>query len=125
MTDNGLLSRFGTGSRSKPPPTNPVSVGGGTQGIWAGNKLFYRSNDDRIMVTNYSIESGNFTPQVPHLWSDVQIADTGVLPNFDVSADAEHVAVLMPAANTRDGSRRRVSVVLNFTDLLRERLMGP
>ncbi len=103
-----------------------VSVGGGSQGIWAGHKLFYRSNDDHIMVLMYRVESGRFIPDRPRRWSDLQAADTGVLPDFDVSADGEHVAVLMPAGRTLSNpSRPHVTFLLQFTDLLQQRLRRP
>jgi serine/threonine-protein kinase len=101
-----------------------VSVGGGTQGIWAGHKLFYRRNDNRLMVLTYHTNAGKFVADPPRLWSDVQIADTGVLPNFDASLDGRHVVVLMPA--TLDTLRRtHVTFLIHFTDLLRERIPGP
>lgn len=99
-----------------------VSAGGGTQGIWAGRKLFYRANDNRIMVVTYRMVAGKFVPDQPRPWTDVRVGDTGVLPNFDVSADGEHVAVLMPVAKRSEEGRTRVTFLLHFSDLLRERL---
>jgi hypothetical protein len=76
------------------------------------------------MVLTYHTNAGKFVADPPRLWSDVQIADTGVLPNFDASLDGRHVVVLMPA--TLDTLRRtHVTFLIHFTDLLRERIPGP
>jgi eukaryotic-like serine/threonine-protein kinase len=100
-----------------------VSNRGGSIARWArdGRRLFYRTNEHRITVVDYSTKDGIFHTGPPRLWLNTPIADTGVLPNFDVAPDGR-IAALMPvpqAAAQQD--ERHVTLILNFLDEVRRR----
>ncbi|HEX5475860.1 MAG TPA: hypothetical protein VFX12_14465 [Vicinamibacterales bacterium] len=98
-----------------------VSVHGGRIPRWSpnGHDLIYRTDDQRLMVTPFTVKGRVFTPGAPRAWSPARLADTGVLPNFDVAPDGR-VLALMPAQE--DPLQNRVTFVLNFFDELHRRL---
>jgi hypothetical protein len=49
------------------------------------------------MVAEYATSGASFKPQAPRLWVDMRLADTGVLPNFDVAPDGRIAALVSPA----------------------------
>ncbi len=99
-----------------------VSKDGGTTPYWAkkGQRLFYRASDEHIMVVNYAVSTAGFVPETPRLWVDVRLADTGVLPNFDVAPDGR-IAALVPPQQTGGQDEHHVTFVMNFLDELRRR----
>ncbi len=51
------------------------------------------------------------------------LADTGVLPGFDIAPDGERIAALLPAARPEDQqTANHVTFVLNFADEVRRRV---
>ena len=98
-----------------------VSNGGGLVAVWSrdGRRLFYRTTDQRIMVVDCTANGAVFQARSPRVWAPTQIADTGVLPNFDVSPDGR-VAALMPVGQSGEPqSPSHVTLVLNFAEELR------
>ena len=97
-----------------------ISEAGGRISTWSSNgeELFYETNDRRLMVVPYRIDDGVFVPGQPRLWSTGQLADTGVLANFDLAPDGKSVVALVADEPPRD----RVTVILNLTDELDRRL---
>jgi len=101
-----------------------VSNEGGSDPRWSGSRLFYRSKGglQHVMVVDFAMPGGTFQPTQPRLWSKTPLADTGVLPNFDVSSDGRVVA-LLPAPQTGDPQDdRHVTIVINFLDEVRRRV---
>jgi serine/threonine-protein kinase len=102
-----------------------VSLGGGRIPRWLpnGRELLYRNDDQRIMVSPYSVKDGIFVVDKPREWASMQLGDTGVLSNFDVGTDGTHAIGLMPAAKPEEHqSANHVTVALNFSDEVRRRV---
>jgi Tol biopolymer transport system component len=96
-----------------------VSDGGGRIARWLAGRqqLVYRSDDQRLMIVDYTASHGSFVPGKPRPWIREQLADTGVIANFDVRPDGRGVVALLPAARDEDRqTRNRATVVLNFFD---------
>ena len=101
-----------------------ISNSGGAFAVWSrnGRELFYRTQDQRIMVVSYTVKGDSFVPDKPRLWSDKRLADTGVYQNLDIHPDGKRFLVLMPA--DEPGQQRTNSQVIflqNFFDELRRR----
>jgi serine/threonine-protein kinase len=104
-----------------------VSNGGGILPFWSrtGHELFYRTEDQRIMVVNYSVKAGSFLPGRPHLWYGRRIANVGTNWNLDLAPDGKRFVVLTPSetAESRE-SQSHVTLVMNFFDEVRRRAEG-
>ncbi len=96
-----------------------ASQGGGRIPAWsrAGQKLFYETDDHRVMVVSYSVEHGELNLSQPAQWSDKRLADTGVIANFDVTADGRSIAALMPVEES-PSARNHVVLITGFLDAL-------
>jgi serine/threonine-protein kinase len=104
-----------------------VSNAGGIMPFWSlkKNELFYRTEDQRIMVANYTVKGDSFIPQRPRLWYSKRIANVGNAGNLDVAPDGKRFVVLMPAEATEDReSQNHVTLVMNFFDEVRRRVTG-
>jgi serine/threonine-protein kinase len=102
-----------------------VSSDGGRIPRWLpnGRELLYRTDDQRLMVSTYSVKDGVFVVDKPREWASTQLGDTGVLSNFDLNADGTHAIALMPAAKPQDQqSANHVTVALNFPGEVRRRV---
>ena len=102
-----------------------VSQGGGRIPRWLpnGHELLYRTDDQRLMVAAYTVSGGAFIAEKPRPWWPGQLADTGVLANFDVDRNGRRVLALVPGSHT--GSRQssnHVTVAVNFADEIRRRV---
>jgi eukaryotic-like serine/threonine-protein kinase len=77
----------------------PVSNAGGVMPMWSSNgrELFYRSEDQRIMVATYRVEGGTFKVDKPRVWFGKQLANLGLAANLDLAPDGKRFVVLMPA----------------------------
>jgi hypothetical protein len=54
------------------------------------------------------------------VWMPVRLADAGVLANFDLSADDEHIVALLPAAgNSEPLAANHVTLALSLADDIR------
>jgi serine/threonine-protein kinase len=93
-----------------------VSRGGGRIPKWAadGQRLYYGTDDRHVMMATYSVVDGQFRSGEPRLWTPVELGDAGVLPNFDLAPDGDHIAALMPAAAENRPSPSHVTFVQNF-----------
>ena len=99
-----------------------ISNGGGNMPMWSSNgkDLFYRTDDQRIMVASYTVTGGSFVHDTPRVWSDKRLANTGLSLNLDLAPDGKGFAVLMPADNPEPRETRgHVTLMLNFFDELR------
>jgi len=99
-----------------------VSSHGGRIPAWSKgtSELFYETNDHRLMVASYSVQDGVFNAEPARVWSTTQLADTGVLANFDLAPDGKSVvALLSHGAAEQQPARDHVTLLLNFFDELR------
>ena len=101
-----------------------VSNGGGRIPRWShnGRELLFGTDAQRVMVAGYSVKGDSFVAERPRLWTQVRLADTGVLPNYDVAPDGRRIIALLPAPTAGPGqSENHVTVMFNFLDELRRR----
>ena len=98
-----------------------VSSSGGVVPRWSpnGRELLYRTGGQQVMVLRYDIAGRSFVPGTPRPWSHHTLADTGVFPNFDVSASGDEILALMPAMEPQ--SPNHVTMVFNFGEAIRLR----
>jgi serine/threonine-protein kinase len=100
-----------------------VSVGGGYVPMWSNDgRLFYETNDNRIMVLDYTVKGNSFEPAKPRVWSNVQLLGMGLIHNVALAPDGKQV-VVFPKTDTVDIPKGPVQVtfLLNFFDFLRHR----
>lgn len=95
---------------------------GGRVPRWSrtGQRLFYTTADQRLMVVDYTTRGRTFTPNVARQWTPVRFADTGVLANYDV-VDDRHVVALLPQ-RADDAWPTHVKMVIGFPEALRQKL---
>jgi Tol biopolymer transport system component/predicted Ser/Thr protein kinase len=101
-----------------------VSNNGGVFAVWSrnGHELFYRTQDQQIMVASYTTKGDSFVPDKPRLWSERRLADTSFFQNLDISPDSKRFLVLMPAeAPGQQRANNQVIFLLNFFDEIRRR----
>ena len=100
-----------------------VSADGGRLATWSrfSKELFWKGLDQRIWVADYSESGGAFVAGKPRVWSDKRLPDTGVEPNFDVSADGKRVLALLDAEEDLK-PETHLRVVLNVGDEIRRRI---
>ena len=92
--------------------------------MWSknGRELFYKTDDNRIMVVDYTVNGDSFAPGKPRLWSEKQIFYAGT-PNLDLAPDGKRFAVLaLPEAAPSEKGSVHVTMLLNFFDELRRRV---
>jgi Tol biopolymer transport system component len=92
-----------------------VSASGGLSPHWSpkGQKLFYRTDDGKIVVATYSASGDSFRADKPSVWSE------GPVVAFDVHPDGQRLAVLKTAATQSPASGRSIVLILNFFEELR------
>ena len=73
------------------------------------------------MVVRYDSRTASFA-STPRQWSDVRLADTGVMPNFDLAPSDGRVLALLPAAPPSSQRENHATVLLGFFDEVRRRL---
>jgi serine/threonine-protein kinase len=102
-----------------------VSTAGGMIPVWSrnGHQLFYRTEDQRIMVVNYTVKGDSFVVEKPRLWSGKQLANLGTGRNYDVASDGSRCVVLVPveSAEPRE-TQSHVNLVVNFFDEVARRV---
>lgn len=102
-----------------------ISTHGGRIPHWSRHSkhLYYRTDDQRIMVAAYSSSDGSFVASEPREWLRPAIADTGVLSNFDLDSDGSRIIGLVPAESAGDRpSANHATFIFNFFDDLRRRV---
>ncbi len=103
-----------------------ISNAGGAYPLWSsnGHELFFRNVDNRIMVATYSATADSFVPDKPHVWSDKQLANFGIVgtATYDLAPDGKRIAALMPV-ETAEGQKAQNDVIFldNFSDEVRRR----
>jgi Tol biopolymer transport system component/predicted Ser/Thr protein kinase len=102
-----------------------VSGGGGLYPRFARNRqeLFFRTEDNQIMVTSYTVKGDSFVADKPKPWAERRLADIGLNgTNYDVAPDGERIAALMPAEGQEDQkAQNHVIFLQNFFDEVRRR----
>jgi Tol biopolymer transport system component len=102
-----------------------ISNNGGIFAVWSrsGRELFYRTDDQRIMVVTYTTNGDSFVPDKPRLWSDKRLVETATSQNADIAPDGKRFAVLVPAEG-QDAQQAQNHVIFleNFFDELRRRV---
>jgi WD40 repeat protein len=99
-----------------------ISTDGGVYPEWSrnGRELFFRGEDNRIMVASYTVKGDSFVADTPRAWSEKRPADVGRFDrNFDLAPDGKRIIALMPAGTPV--APRRVTFLLNFFDEIRRR----
>jgi serine/threonine-protein kinase len=102
-----------------------VSNAGGTMPIWSrnGRELFYRTEDQRIMVANYTARGELFLADKPRVWFGKQLANLGLTLNFDLAPDGKHFLMLVSAESPEPReTQSHVTLALNFFDEVRRRV---
>jgi serine/threonine-protein kinase len=106
--------------RSFPDQGNQVRVSsrGGRVAAWSKTspELLYETNDHRLMIASYRIENGAFVADSPTPWSEEQLADSIVLPAFDLAPDGSVIALLPHGGHVAPNDH--VTVLVNFLDYL-------
>jgi serine/threonine-protein kinase len=104
----------------------PISTGGGNFPVWSrtAKELFYRTEDQFLMVVSYSAGDG-FEAARPRLWSPKRLFNTGLVQNFDLAPDGRRFAALMLREDPEQrDTQSHVMLVLNFFDEVRRRVGG-
>jgi len=104
-----------------------ISNSGGTMPVWSpnGQELFYRTEDQRIMVATYVVKGGSFVAAKPRVWAPTPLANLGLTPNFDLAPDGKRFAVVMPAESPDPREvQSHATLALNFLDEVRRRTTG-
>jgi serine/threonine-protein kinase len=100
----------------------PISNAGGTFPVWSrtSEELFFRTDDQTLMVTTYDTTGDVFKAGTPRQWSPVHLFNSGLGQNFDRAPDGRFAVLL-----SEEGQRNEPSYVilaLNFFDEVKRRL---
>jgi Tol biopolymer transport system component len=104
-----------------------VSTQGGRVPVWSptASELLFQTDGQRVMAVRYRIDGSAFAAEAPRQWTPHELGDAGVLPSFDVASGGERIVALLPAGRAEDRqSKNHVTVVLNFHEEVRRRLMA-
>ncbi|HEY1341480.1 MAG TPA: protein kinase [Bryobacteraceae bacterium] len=102
-----------------------ISTAGGTFPVWSrsGGQLFYLSEENRVMVVDYTAGRDSLIPARPRPWSPTPIMRTAVFWNFDVARDGNRILMFPELTSPAEAkSPLHVTVFLNFFDELRRRV---
>ena len=102
-----------------------ISNSGGVYPVFSrnGRELFFRTQDNRIMVAAYTGKGDSFVADKPRVWSEKRIGNTGLAAiNYDVAPDGKRIAALMPAEGPEEQkAQNHVIFLQNFFDEVRRR----
>jgi Tol biopolymer transport system component len=94
-----------------------ISTEGGTEPVWIRNgELFYR-NGEKLMVVQTTVRP-TFSAGTPKELFEGRYATYQSLPDYDVTPDGQRFLFL----KTGDEGRAEISVVVNWTDDLKQRI---
>ncbi len=96
-----------------------ISTGGGALSTWSRTRkeLFYRADDQRLMVVPYTAEGDAFRGEKPRVWSEAHVEAIG--RTFDLHPDGRRFAVLKSLAPGAETRLDHVTLIFNFGDELR------
>jgi serine/threonine protein kinase len=123
-TESGTYQVFvrafqNTGSQTQ------VSNDGGMMPVWsrAAHELFYRTEDQRLMVADYAVNGNSFVVGKPQIWYREPLANLGLTINFDLAPGGKRFAVVLPVGGKEPPEAlNHVTLLLNFFDELRRRV---
>jgi serine/threonine-protein kinase len=100
----------------------PISTAGGMIPVWSrtSKELFFRTDNQALMVVTYDTTGGVFTAGTPRPWSPTRLFNTGTLRNFDRAPNGRFAVLL-----SEEGQKNAPSYVilaLNFFDEVKRRL---
>ncbi len=104
-----------------------ISNDGGLYPVFSrsGHDLFFRTEDNQIMVASYKVMGDSFVADKPMVWSDKRIANVGNGGNYDVAPDGKRIAALMPVEGPEDQQTlNHVIFLQNFSDEVRRLAAG-
>jgi Tol biopolymer transport system component len=98
-----------------------ISNSGGVYPEWSRNssELFFRTEDNLMMVANYTAKGDSFVADKPRVWSEKRLANIGLTLNYDIASDGKRVAGLQPANSDQ---RNHVILLQNFFDEVQRRV---
>ena len=102
-----------------------VSNSGGLYPLFSrnGRDLFFRTEDNRIMVAAYTGKGDSFEADKPRVWSEKKIADSILGINYAVAPDGKRIVALMPAeAPEAQKAQNHLIFLENFFDELRRKV---
>jgi serine/threonine-protein kinase len=110
----------GTASSGK----RQVSKNGGLYPMWSrnGRQLFFRTEDNQVMVADCDVSGDTFVSYNPRIWSDTRLADIGPQANYDVAPDGNRILAVLPVVPSGQNAEHHVVFLLNFFDELRRRV---
>jgi serine/threonine-protein kinase len=101
-----------------------ISNSGGRNPLWSrnGRELFFRTEDNQIMVASYTVKGDSFVADKPRAWSEKRLANIGIASNYDLAPDGKRIAALMPV-ETQEMQKTQNHVIFleNFFDELRRK----
>jgi serine/threonine-protein kinase len=93
--------------------------------VWSrnGHELFFRTDDNQIMVASYAVKGDSFVADKPRVWSEKRIADIGNFANYDLAPDGKRIVALMPI-ETAEAQKAQNQVIFleNFFDEVRRKV---
>jgi serine/threonine-protein kinase len=112
--------------RAFPDPGDRVQISnaGGMMPRWSrnGHELFYRTEDQRIMVAGYTVNGGSFVAAKPRVWMEKRLANTGTAANNDLGPDGRFIVLLPALGHESRATQSHVMIALNFFDEVRRRV---
>jgi len=101
-----------------------ISNSGGVYPMWSpnGRELFFRTEDNQVMVASYTVKGDSFEADKPRVWSEKRIANLGLFANYDLAPDGKRIVALMPV-ETAEAQKAQSHVIFleNFFDEVRRR----
>jgi hypothetical protein len=103
-----------------------ISVDGGTETAWSpnGRELFYRHDQDMMSVSVNGSGTAFMAAAPVKLFSGAFVPDgsaPGSIADYDVSRDGKRFLMMKPAS-AQTAAQQQVSVVLNWTEELKQRV---
>ena len=102
-----------------------ISNGGGRYPVWSNNgrELFFRTDDNRIMVAAYKVKGDSFVADQPRVWSEKRLADMGsaIIGNYDLAPDGKRLAATVADDAEVEKLPTHLTFLLNFFDELRRK----
>jgi len=101
-----------------------VSNSGGLYPLFSrnGHELFFRTEENQILVASYMVKGASFVADKPRVWSEKKLANIGLFANYDLAPDGKRIAALMPAETPQEQkAQNRVIFLENFFDEVRRR----
>lgn len=92
---------------------------GGRAPRWSrtGRRLYFLAGTQRLMSVTFVDSGGQFVPDTPVPFASIRLADTGVLPNYDVGVDDGAVVALLPV---RPPVENQVRLIRGFPAMLQQ-----